>query len=79
MGWNEDVDASSDAGLSFDEAVAFEAENHLMDRRRADAKVALHVGLSRRLTEDALVDTDEDEIVTLLFGETMRADAARGA
>jgi hypothetical protein len=32
---------------SADEAVAFEAENHLMDRGRTDAEVALHVSLGR--------------------------------
>jgi hypothetical protein len=28
MKWDEDIDASGDALLSADEAVAFEAENH---------------------------------------------------
>jgi hypothetical protein len=31
MLWDEDVDTSGDAWLSSDEAVAFEAANHLMD------------------------------------------------
>ena len=77
--WDEDVDASGDAWPSADESVAFEAENHLMDRRWGDAKMALHVGLGRSLTEHALIDVDEGQVLALLFGEAMRADAARGA
>ena len=77
--WDEDVDASGDAWLSADESVAFEAENHLMDRRRGDAEMALHVGFGRSLTEHALIDVDEGQVLALLFGEAMRADAARGA
>jgi len=51
--WDEDVDASGDAWLSADESVPFEAENHLMDRRRGDAEMALHVGFGGRLAEHA--------------------------
>jgi len=76
---DEDVDASSDTRLSADEAIAFEPENHLMDRRWGDAEMPLHVGFGRSLAEHALVDEDEGQVVTLLFGEAMPADAARGA
>ena len=79
MKWNEDVDASGDAGLSSNETVAFEAEDHLMDGGRSDAEVALQVGFGWRLPEHALVDADEGQILALLFGEAMRADAACGA
>ena len=58
---------------------AFEGENHLVDRRRGDEEVALHVGFGRGLTEDARIDVDEGQVLALLFGEAMRADAARGA
>lgn len=60
---DEDIDASSDAGLSADEAVAFETEDHLMNRRRSDAEMPLHVGFGRGLTEQARVDADEGQIV----------------
>ena len=76
---DEDVNASGDAGLSADETVAFEAENHLMDRRRADAEMPLHVGFGGSLPEDALIDVDEGQVVALPFGEAMRAAAARSA
>jgi len=72
------LDASSDAGLASDQTVAFEAEDHLMNRRRADAEVALHVGFGWSLPEHASIDADA-EILALLFGETMWADAAPGA
>ena len=77
--WDEDVDASGDAWPSADESVAFEAENHLMDRRRADAEMPLHVGFGRSLTEHAPIDVDEGQVVALPFGEAMRADAVRSA
>ena len=34
---NEDFDASGDAGLTPDEAISFERDDHLVDRRWADA------------------------------------------
>ena len=43
-GGNENLDASGDAGLTSDEAVSFEGDDHLVDRRRADAEMALDVG-----------------------------------
>jgi hypothetical protein len=36
-------------------AIAFEAEDHLVDRRRSDAEVPLHVGFGWGLTEHALI------------------------
>ena len=79
MRWDEDFDASGDAWLSAEETGALEAENHLMDGRRCDAEVALHVGFGGSPAEDARVDIDEGQVVALLFGEAMPAGAARGA
>ena len=79
MWGDEDINASGDAGLSGDEAIAFEADDHLVDRRRCDAEMALHVGFGGRLAEHAPIDADEGQILTLLFGEAMRADAACAA
>jgi hypothetical protein len=50
-----------------------------MDRGRTDAEVALHVSLGRGLVEHARIYVDEGQILALLFGEAMRAGAARGA
>jgi hypothetical protein len=44
---NEDLDAARRPWLPSDEAGAFEREHHLVNRRRADAKVFLHVGFRR--------------------------------
>ena len=79
MKWDEDIDASGDALLSADEAVAFEAENHLMDRGRTDAEVALHVGLGRRTPEHARVSVDEGQILALFFGKALPTGATRSA
>ena len=44
---DEEFDASCDAGLTADEADTLECEDHLVNRRWADAEVALHVGFGR--------------------------------
>ena len=77
--WDEDVDASGNARLSCDEAVPFEAENHLMDRWWADAEMPLHVGFGRSVAEHVGIDVDEGQILALLLSEAMRAGTARGA
>ena len=41
--------------------------------------MALHVGFGGRLAEHAFIDADEGQILALLFGEAMRADAACAA
>ena len=79
MWWDQDVNASGDARLSADEAVTFEAKDHLVDGGRADAEMTLHVGLGRGLVEDACIDVDEGQVVALLFREAMRAGAAHDA
>ena len=45
---DEEVDASSDAGLSLDEAVALEAANHLIGGREADPEMTLHMPRKRQ-------------------------------
>ncbi len=76
---DEDIDAARDAWLSADEAVAFEADDHLVDRRRADAEMTLHVGFCWGLPEHARIDVDEGQVVALFFSEATRAGAARSA
>ena len=70
--WDEDFDASGDAWLSAEEAGALEAENHLMDGRRGDAEVALHIGFGRSSSEHTGIDVDEGQVVALFFGEALR-------
>jgi hypothetical protein len=66
---DEKVDASGAAGLAADEAGAFQGEDHLVDGRRRDAEVPLHVGFGRGPAEDAAIGMDEGQILALLFGE----------
>jgi hypothetical protein len=40
-----------------------------MDRRRADAEMALHIGFGGGTTKDAGISVDEGEILALLGGE----------
>jgi hypothetical protein len=47
----KDIDASGDAELPPDETSPFEAEDHLVARRQCDAKMALHVGFGRSLSQ----------------------------
>jgi hypothetical protein len=62
-----------------DEAISFERHDHLMDRGRADLKVALHVGFGGRTPEHVRVSIDEGQILALLLGEAVSAEVARGA
>ena len=73
------MDASGDAGLTANEAVSFERHDHLVDRGRADLKVALHIGLRGWASEDVRVGVDEGQLLTLLFGEALSVEAASGA
>lgn len=76
---DEEVDAPGDAWLSANEAVTFEAKDHLVDGRRADPEVTLHIGFGGSLSEYARVDADEGQVVALLDGEALRASGARCA
>ena len=73
------MDASGDAGLTKNQAISFERHDHLVDRGRADLKVALHVGLGGWAPEHVRVGVDEGQVLTLLFGEALSAEAASGA
>ena len=79
MRGNENLDASGDAGLTADEAISLEGDDHLVDRGRADLKVALHIGLGGRASEHMRVGVNEGQVVALLVGEALRAEAASGA
>jgi hypothetical protein len=55
--------------LTANEAVSFEGQDHLVDRGRADAEMALHVGFGGRASKHARIGVDEGEVVALLFAE----------
>jgi hypothetical protein len=61
------------------EAISFERHDHLVDRGWADFKVALHVCLGGWAPEHLRVGVDEGQVLTLLFGEALSAEAASGA
>ena len=69
MGGNEEFDASGDGRLTPDETEALEGKDHLVDRGWAEAEVALHVGLGRRVSADVRISVDEGQILALFFGE----------
>ena len=69
FGFDQEVDAACGAGFSADEALTFEGEDHLVDRRRADTEMVLQIGLGGRSAEDAGIGVDEGKILALLFGE----------
>jgi len=73
------LDTSGDAGLTPNEAISFERHDHLVDRWRADLKVTLHVGLGGWAPEHVRIDVDESQVLALLFGEALSAEAASGA
>jgi hypothetical protein len=57
--------------LTSDQSISFERDDHLVDRRRGDAEVALHVCFGRRAVEHVRVSVDEGQILTLLVGEAL--------
>jgi hypothetical protein len=69
---NEHFDTASNARLPPDEACAFEGQHHLVDRRWADAEMALHVGFGRRPAVQALICIDKCQILALLGCEGFR-------
>jgi hypothetical protein len=73
LGRHEEFDASSDTGLTSDQSISFEGDDHLVDRRRADAEVALHVGFGWRPAEHVRIDVNESQILALLVGEALPA------
>ena len=68
-GGQENLDASGHAGLTPNEAVSFEGDDHLVNRRRADAEMSLDVFFCGRLPEHVRIGMDESEVVALLLGQ----------
>jgi len=51
-----------------DESQPLQAQDHLMDRRRRNLEIALHVSFRRRAPVDLRVIVDEGEVLPLLGG-----------
>jgi hypothetical protein len=73
---DEQFDASGDAGLTADQPGAFERDDHLVDRWRADPKVALQVGFGGRASKHVRVSVDEGQVLALRFGEAFSVSGA---
>jgi hypothetical protein len=65
--------------LTPNESVSFKRHDHLMDRRWADTKVALHVGLGGRAAKHVRIGIDEGQVLALLVGEAFPIRAALDA
>ena len=66
---DDDFDGSGLACFSFDEALLFEFEDHLVDGEWCDVEVVLHVGLSGRPLIDDGIGVNEGKVLALLFSE----------
>jgi hypothetical protein len=59
FGSNQHFDAASDARLPSNQPRSLQGEDHLVNRRRADAEVTLQVGFRRRPSQHARIGVDE--------------------
>jgi len=66
---HQEADGSRLPWFSFDEAVALQGFNHVVNGRRGNQEVALQIGLSRSLAVDLSVVVDEGEVLALFGGE----------
>lgn len=74
--WRDDqFDAAGDARLSADQALAFEGDHHVVDARRSDLEMSLHIGFGRWASVDLGIGPDEGEVLALLVGEAGRGRA----
>ena len=71
---NEDLDAARGPWLPSDETGAFQREHHLVNRRRADAKVFLHVGFGRGSAVQARIEVDKGQVLPLLAADAGGSD-----
>ena len=70
MFWiNEHFDAAGYPRLPSDEPCSVERQHHLVNRRRGDAKILLHVGFGWRPAVQARVEVNKRQILALLWGE----------
>ena len=67
FGINQDLDTARCPRQPFDEAGSLEREHHLVNRRRADAKILLHVRFRRGSAVQPRIEVDEGKVLPL-FG-----------
>ena len=53
------------------EAVSFEGHDHLVDRRRADAEVALDVGFGGWPSDGERIGMNKGQVLALLVGDIL--------
>jgi hypothetical protein len=63
---DKDFDAASNARFPLDESRAFKRQHHLVNGRRCDAKILLHVGFRWRSAMQARVQVDIRQVLPLL-------------
>ena len=73
MRGNKHLDASGNTWLTANEAVSFEGNDHLMNRRRTDLEMTLDVGFGRWTPKHVRIGVDEGQVLALLFGEALVA------
>jgi Homeodomain-like domain len=66
---NEHFDAASDPWLAPDESLTFERKHHLVNRRRADLEIALHVDFGKGPPIHPSIGVDKCQILALLLRE----------
>ena len=69
LGLRKKANGSALPGSFFDEAVALQGLDRLVNRGRGNPEVALQVGLRGRLAVDLCVVIDEGKILALFRGE----------
>jgi transposase len=70
FGINEHFYGTGEPWLPSDEPRPFERYHHLVNRRRADAKILLHVGFGRRAAVQTRIGVDKRQILALLGRES---------
>ena len=65
MNRHQNFDGTSTTGRSFDEALPFEREDHVVNRRWCHVEVALKVGFRGSATVQFHVRHDERQVLTL--------------
>lgn len=69
LGCDHELDTAGYALFTFNEAISFEGEHHLVDGGCGDRKVPLHICFSGWAPEHARIGIDEGQVLPLSGGE----------